>query len=107
MTGFDSRTNYVLGHSPGKLVHRKSFLHGSYFKSRRPYKNKKQTTRAFRDDGIFARGDLSRQTVHRTVWSFGQIANAISSLFQIPSPFQKQKADHEGLLFVFGADDGI
>ena len=31
--GFDSRANCALSHSPGKLVHRKSFLHGSYFKS--------------------------------------------------------------------------
>ena len=33
--GFDSRANCALSHSPGKLVHRKSFLHGSYFESLR------------------------------------------------------------------------
>ena len=34
MMGFDSRANYALSHSPEKLVHRKSFLLGSYFESR-------------------------------------------------------------------------
>ena len=34
------------------------------------------------DDGISARGGLSRQTVHRTVWSFGQIATQFSPYFK-------------------------
>ena len=33
LQGFDSRANCALSHSPGKLIHRKSFLHGSYFES--------------------------------------------------------------------------
>ena len=39
-------------------------------------------------DGISDRGGLSRQTVHRTVWSYGQITKAIFSLFQIPLPIR-------------------
>ena len=40
-------------------------------------------------NGISARGGLSRQTVHRTVWSFGQIAVQFSPYFK--SHFIMQK----------------
>ena len=42
-------------------------------------------------NGISARGGLSRQTVQWTVWSYGQIAPAIFSLFQILSSLQCKK----------------
>ena len=41
-------------------------------------------------NGIFARGDLCRQTVLRTVWSFGQIAMQFSPYFKSRFTAKKQ-----------------
>ena len=57
------------------------------------------------DDGISARGGLSRQTVHRTVWCYAQIAKQFSPYFK--SRQKQKKHNLKVMLALFGADDGI
>ena len=49
-------------------------------------------------DGISARGGLSRQTVHRTVWSYGQIAMQFSPYFK--SRQKQNKHNPEAVLIL-------
>ena len=59
------------------------------------------------DDGTSARGGLSRQTVHRTVWSYGQIAKQFSPYFKSLVLINKISTTARAVLFLLVRTTGL
>ena len=74
ITGLDSRANCALGHSRGKLVHRKSFLYRSYFEPLHRPKTKKHS----RKECFFVWSGLRGSNPPPPPWQGGALPNELN-----------------------------